>query len=37
MSGRRFPPPRSVEESDTMLAHGAPARKNSVTETGKLP
>ncbi len=31
---RRFPPPWSVEELETMLAHGALARKNSLTETG---
>jgi hypothetical protein len=34
MSQRRFPPPWTVEELDAMLAHGALARKNSLTETG---
>ena len=34
---RRFPPPWSVEELDAMLADGAPARNNSLTEAGRLP
>ena len=37
MPGRRFPSPWSVEELDAILAHGAQARKNSLTETGRLP
>jgi len=37
MTDRGFPPPWSVEELDAMLADGAPARNNSLTEAGRLP